>query len=85
MLIVAGTILVINLNKTSYAAAMATLAVFGLVGVAAAWVLPKGAAAGIASDGVDKLAGGNSGMGERIGTQHFTDTGDSARRGPAGP
>ena len=82
---IAGTILVINLDKTSYAAAMATLAAFGLIGVAAAWLLPRGAAAGIASAGVDERAGGDSGLAERIGTQDFTDTGDAARPSPGGP
>jgi MFS family permease len=38
---IAGTILVASLVDRHYAAAMATLGVFGLVGLAAAWFLPS--------------------------------------------
>ena len=41
---IAGTILVAGLTKGGYAAAMITLAVIGLVGLAAATLLPRGTA-----------------------------------------
>ncbi|WP_042367291.1 MFS transporter [Streptacidiphilus neutrinimicus] len=39
---IAGTILVSELTKNGYAAAMLALALFGLVGLGAAWLLPRG-------------------------------------------
>ena len=39
---IAGTILVASLVDRNYAAAMVTLGVLGLVGLAAAWLLPAG-------------------------------------------
>ena len=42
---IAGTILVVGLDKGGYAAAMITLAVIGLVGLVAAVLLPRGAVA----------------------------------------
>jgi MFS family permease len=41
---IAGTILVSELTKNGYAAAMLALAIFGVVGLGAAWLLPHGSA-----------------------------------------
>jgi len=39
---IAGTILVLDLNRNGYAAAMITLTGIGLIGLGAAWLLPRG-------------------------------------------
>ena len=81
---IAGTILVINLDKTAYAAAMATLAAFGLIGVVAAWMLPRGVAHGSAPIDDAAEAGEGSGLAKGIGGPRST-RGGSAGRSPARP
>ena len=54
---IAGTILVAGLDKGAYAAAMITLAVIGLVGLAAATLLPRGAVATAAQPTVEQPVG----------------------------
>jgi MFS family permease len=54
---IGGTILVANLVDRNYAAAMITLGVLGLVGLAAAWFLPREAAPRVGGASPDRLAG----------------------------
>ncbi len=55
---IAGTILVTGLTNGGYGAAMITLAIIGLVGLAAALLLPRGAAATTAPSAVEQATGG---------------------------